>query len=150
MAKKDGITINEGDLNSLKKKIQQLGQLAAQELSNELAYTAAFAVQGMKVDVKKDTGNLMQSIFFERVGTNRVSIFAKAPYAPYVEFGTGRKVDLSHLKALGFNDSYAAQFKGKGIKEVVLPARPFFFTNIKKELNKLEVRLDNKIKQLTK
>ena len=150
MAKKDGITINEGDLNSLKKKIQQLGQLAAKELSNELAYTAAFAVQGMKVDVKKDTGNLMQSIFFERVGTNRVSIFAKAPYAPYVEFGTGRKVDLSHLKALGFNDSYAAQFKGKGIKEVILPARPFFFTNIKKELNKLEVRLDNKIKQLTK
>jgi phage gpG-like protein len=115
-----------------------------------LAYTAAFAVQGMKVDVKKDTGNLMQSIFFERVGKNRVSIFAKAPYAPYVEFGTGRKVDLSHLKVLGFNDSYAAQFKGKGIKEVVLPARPFFFTNIKKELNKLEVRLDNKIKQLTK
>jgi hypothetical protein len=150
MAKKDGITINEGDLNSLKKKIQQLGQLAAQELSNELAYTAAFAVQGMKVDVKKDTGNLMQSIFFERVGKNRVSIFAKAPYAPYVEFGTGRKVDLSHLKALGFNDSYAAQFKGKGVKDVVLPARPFFFTNIKKELNKLEIRLDNKIKQLTK
>lgn len=150
MAKKDGITINEGDLNSLKKKIQQLGQLAAQELSNELAYTAAFAVQGMKVDVKKDTGNLMQSIFFERVGTNRVSIFAKAPYAPYVEFGTGRKVDLSNLKALGFNDSYAAQFKGKGVKDVVLPARPFFFTNVKKELNKLEIRLDNKIKQLTK
>ena len=150
MAKKDGITINEGDLNSLKKKIQQLGQLAAKELSNELAYTAAFAVRGMKVDVKKDTGNLMQSIFFERVGNNRVSIFAKAPYAPYVEFGTGRKVDLSHLKALGFNDSFAAQFKGKGIKEVILPARPFFFTNIKKELNKLEVRLDNKIKQLTK
>jgi hypothetical protein len=150
MAKKDGITINEGDLNSLKKKIQQLWQLAAQELSNELAYTAAFAVQGMKVDVKKDTGNLMQSIFFERVGKNRVSIFAKAPYAPYVEFGTGRKVDLSHLKALGFSDSYAAQFKGKGVKDVVLPARPFFFTNVKKELNKLEIRLDNKIKQLTK
>ena len=150
MAKKDGITINEGDLNSLKKKIQQLGQLAAQELSNELAYTAAFAVQGMKVDVVKDTGNLMQSIFFERVGTNRVSIFAKAPYAPYVEFGTGRNVDLSHLKALGFNDSYAAQFKGKGVKDVILPARPFFFTNVKKELNKLEIRLDNKIKQLTK
>jgi phage gpG-like protein len=150
MAKKDGITINEGDLNSLKKKIQQLGQLAAQELSNELAYTAAFAVQGMKIDVKKDTGNLMQSIFFERVGKNRVSIFAKAPYAPYVEFGTGRKVDLSHLKALGFNDSYAAQFKGKGVKDVVLPARPFFFTNVKKELNKLEIRLENKIKQLTK
>jgi phage gpG-like protein len=150
MAKKDGITINEADLNALKKKIQQLGQLAAQELSNELAYTAAFAVQGMKVDVKKDTGNLMQSIFFERVGKNRVSIFAKAPYAPYVEFGTGRKVDLSHLKALGFNDSYAAQFKGKGVKDVVLPARPFFFTNVKKELNKLEIRLDNKLKQLTK
>lgn len=150
MAKKDGITINEGDLNALKKKIQQLGQLAAQELSNELAYTAAFAVQGMKVDVKKDTGNLMQSIFFERVGKNRVSIFAKAPYAPYVEFGTGRKVDLSHLKALGFNDSYAAQFKGKGVKDVVLPARPFFFTNVKKELNELEIRLDNKLKQLTK
>jgi phage gpG-like protein len=104
----------------------------------------------MKTDARHHTGNLRLQTGFERQNENTVVIFSRAPYAPYVEFGTGRKVDLSHLKAVGFNDSYAAQFNGKGIKEVVLPARPFFFTNIKKELNKLEVRLDNKIKQLTK
>jgi phage gpG-like protein len=67
-----------------------------------------------------------------------------------VEFGTGRLVDLQHLTKLGFPASYAMQFKGKGIKKVNLPARPFFFTNLRKELGDLTNRLETKIKQLTK
>jgi phage gpG-like protein len=148
MAQKSGIDSKQ--LADLQNKIQQLGKLSKQELSNELAKTAMFAVAGMKNDAKHITGNLRNQTGFERQNENTVVIFSRAPYAPYVEFGTGRKVDLSHLTKLGFPASYAAQFKGKGIKEVNLPARPFFFTNLRKEFSNLSDRLETKIKQLTK
>ena len=148
MAKKSGV--DEKQLADLQNKINQLGKLSKQELSNELVKTAMFAVGAMKSDARHDTGNLRNQTGFERQNENTVVIFSRAPYAPYVEFGTGRKVDLSHLTKLGFPASYAAQFKGKGIKEVNLPARPFFFTNLRKELGNLTDRLETKIKQLTK
>ena len=45
-----------------------------------------------------------------------------APYAPFVEFGTGGLVEVpNELKEM------AIKFKGKGIKEVNLPARPFLY-----------------------
>jgi phage gpG-like protein len=148
MAKSSGVDASQ--LADLRKKIADLGKLSKQELSNELTKTAMFAVAGMKSDARHDTGNLRNQTGFERQNENRVVIFSRAPYAPYVEFGTGRKVDLQHLTKLGFPASYAAQFKGRGIKEVNLPARPYFFTNLRKELNDLEDRLKIKIKQLTK
>lgn len=49
-------------------------------------------------------------------------------YAPYVEFGTGATVDVP--KGL---EGYAMQFKGRGIRKVNLPARPFLF-NSQREL----------------
>ena len=49
-------------------------------------------------------------------------LFNAVLYAPYVEFGTGKLVQVpAELQ------DYAIQFKGKGIREVNLPARPFFF-----------------------
>jgi phage gpG-like protein len=48
-------------------------------------------------------------------------------YAPYVEFGTGAKVKVPK----GLED-YAMQFKGKGIRKVNLPARPFLFPSVEK------------------
>lgn len=45
-----------------------------------------------------------------------------APYAPYVEFGTGGLVDVpNELK------EQAIKFKGKGIKQINLRARPFLY-----------------------
>lgn len=148
MAKNSGVDPKQ--LSDLQKKISDLGKLSKQELSNELVKTAMDAVAGMKTDARHKTGNLRLQTGFERQNENTVVVFSKAPYAPYVEFGTGRKVDLSHLTKLGFPASYAAQFKGRGLKEVNLPARPFFFTNVRKELINLVGRLETKIKQLTK
>lgn len=49
-------------------------------------------------------------------------LFNAVNYAPYVEFGTGTGVDVpTELR------DYAIQFKGRGIRQVNLPARPFFF-----------------------
>ena len=78
-----------------------------------------------------DTGNLNRSIFQSRIERFLFSITARAHYAPYIEFGTGTEVDLSDLNEIGIPESYALQFKGRGIRKVNLPARPFFFLNIK-------------------
>ena len=56
-----------------------------------------------------------------RVGYNKSFFFANAPYAAYVEFGTGSGVRIPN----GFSDM-AAPFKGKGIRRRDFGARPFF------------------------
>ena len=48
---------------------------------------------------------------------------------------------------LGIPASYASQFKGKGIKDVNLPARPFFFNAARIGLKNLLVRLNGEIKK---
>lgn len=58
-------------------------------------------------------------------------------YAPYVEFGTGTLVRVPRELR-----DFAWQFKGKGVKQVNLPARPFlypaFFSERKQYLNDLQ------------
>jgi hypothetical protein len=56
-----------------------------------------------------------------RVGFNTSFFFANAPYAPYVEFGTGGTVSIPK----GF-EAMAGRFKGKGIRKINLRPRPFF------------------------
>ncbi len=70
-----------------------------------------------------DKGQLRLSIgkTTARVGFNRSFFFANAPYAAYVEFGTGSGVIIPN----GFSDM-AAPFKGKGIRIRNYPAKPFF------------------------
>ena len=94
-----------------------------------------------KRDVPVDTGELQQSIrqgvenegLAQTVGTN-------VEYAPYVEFGTGTEVDVPS----GLED-YAIQFKGAGIKEVNLPARPYLFNNARRNLIEMVERLRRRI-----
>lgn len=143
------IKINNSDLKALNKKLDALKKLSQQEFSNEIAATAAFSSTRAKKSAPLDQGGLRQSIGFGKAG-NKASVFAKVHYAPYVEFGTGKKVDLDDMKQLGIPDAYAAQFKGKGIKEVNLPARPFFFPSVRIELKKLLKRLDKKLNDLTR
>jgi len=64
-----------------------------------------------------------------------------APYAPFVEFGTGGLVDVpTELK------DQAIKFKGKGIKQVNLRARPYLYPSLlkgrKEYLEKLKKTLE--------
>ena len=96
---------------------------------------------GANRDVPVDTGELQQSIrqgmdnegLVQTVGTN-------VEYAPYVEFGTGTEVDVPS----GLED-YAIQFKGSGIKEVNLPARPYLFNNARRNFIEMVERLRRRI-----
>lgn len=79
-----------------------------------------------------DNGKLRQSIYEEQTDekglSRKIAVGGAArEYAPYQEFGTGTKVDLKYLVEAGLPESYAMQYKGKGIREVNLKPQPFLF-----------------------
>lgn len=75
-----------------------------------------------KQKVPVDTGRLKGSITSSKEANFQYKIVAQANYAAYVEFGTGNLFTL--LPEQEWND-IAAQFKGKGVRQVNLPPRPF-------------------------
>ena len=143
------IKINKTDLKKLENKLEDLRRISEKELSKEVGQTVALSSRRMKQNVVVDLGTLRQSIVFG-VTRSKGFVKAKAKYAPYVEFGTGRLVNLKDMQELGIPDSYAAQFKGRGIKEVNLPARPFFFSSVRIEFRKMLDRVNDKLKRLTR
>ena len=143
------IKINQSDLSQLNKKLNNLRAFDKKTLSNELGRSAMDIVRMAKQNAPVDKGTLKQSIKSERKGKT-VEVIAGANYAPYVEFGTGGMVDLDDMLQLGIPPSYAAQFKGKGIKEVNLPARPFFYNAARIGLKNLLVRLKGELNNAIK
>jgi hypothetical protein len=142
------IRIDKNQLLMLRKKIEDLGKLSAQELSNELGITSLKIVESAKNYVPVKDGNLKSSIGAERQNKQNVRVFAKAVYAPYIEFGTGRGVTLREIDQLGIPRSYAEQFKGKGKGRGFVYARPYFFPAVRKEFDELEKRLDLTLNRL--
>ena len=143
------IKINQNDLMKLSKKLDKMRAFESKTLSNELGKTGLEIVRLAKRAAPVDKGALKQSISTQRSGKS-VNIVAAANYAPYVEFGTGGSVDLTDMTELGIPESYAAQFKGKGIKDVNLPARPFFFSSARIGFKNLLNRLNGEIQKAIK
>lgn len=143
------IKIDQSDLRKLQRKMDNLRIFDSKTLSNELGKTGFEIVSLAKRNVVVDKSGLKQSIKLERKNKT-IEIVAGVNYAPYVEFGTGGSVDLTDMLELGIPSSYAAQFKGKGIREVNLPARPFFFNSARIGLKNLLIRLNKQIKKAIK
>jgi HK97 gp10 family phage protein len=100
------------------------------ELEMEASATEIVALARSAAPV--DLGQLRAGISFFKIGELSFEITSNAHYSPYVEFGTGALVNVP----AGLEE-YAMQFKGKGIKQVNIPAHPFFFPAFEKE--KLEL-----------
>ena len=143
------IKINQNDLLKLKNKLDKMRAFESKTLSNELGKTGSEIVRLAKRSAPVDKGSLKQSISAQRSGKS-INVVAAANYAPYVEFGTGGSVNLTDMIELGIPPSYAAQFKGKGIREVNLPARPFFFSSARIGFKNLLNRLNGEIKKAIK
>lgn len=143
------VKINQSDLKVLKNKLDNLRAFDKKTLSNEIGRTALEISRLSKQNAPVDTGTLRQSIRAEKKGKT-AEVVAGAKYAPYVEFGTGSQVDLSDMLELGIPESYAAQFKGKGVKNINLPARPFFFSSARIGFNDLLNRLKGQINNAIK
>lgn len=143
------VKINQSDLAKLKSKLNNLRAFDKKTLSNELGKTAFDISRKAKQAAPVDKGTLKQSIRTELKGKT-VEVIAGAHYAPYVEFGTGGMVKLDDMLELGIPASYAEQFRGKGLKNVNLPPRPFFFSSAREGLKNLLVRLNNELNKAIK
>ena len=143
------LKIDQSDLNKLKNKLDKMRAFESKTLSNELGKTGTEIVRLAKREVPAPTGTLRNSISAQRIGKS-INVVAAAHYAPYVEFGTGGRVDLTDMTQLGIPPSYAAQFKGKGIRDINLPARPFFFSSARIGFKNLLNRLNGEIQKAIK
>lgn len=120
-------------LVQLQAKLKQLPDKIKAEAVEDIQDAADAIVIKAIQRAPVDDGPLKQSVGNQpkNNGLNYI-VFVSADYAPYIEFGTGTSVDVpNELK------DYAIQFKGKGIKQINLPARPFFFPGFFEERDKL-------------
>lgn len=88
--------------------------------------------------VKRSTGTLLNRISAQTQTKYSKQVVAQAKYAPYVEFGTGGLVEVP----AGL-EGYARRFKGRGVRKVNLPARPFMFPALAEEKPKLIKEIKN-------
>jgi hypothetical protein len=110
------------------------------EVAHEIQDWAKRTVADAQRDVPFKTGDLKSTIR-DVVGADQLTWIVKVGgingvnYAPYVVFGTGTFVSDSFLQEYGLV-KYAADFKGKGIREVNLPMRDFLYRNARTEFEK--------------
>ncbi len=144
------IKISETDLAKLRKKIALLKKESTIELSKNIGRTASEIVSLAASKAPKDNGDLMRSIGSEARG-NSAEIFATAMYAPYQEFGTGTKVDVTDAKKLGIPPSEIKRlYKGSGKRKVNINPQPFFFPAVRIGLFKMLKKIEQDLKSITK
>lgn len=95
-----------------------------------------------------DTGKLRQGIRPVKLDNLRWKVITNsngvAPYSAYMEFGTGGLVSVpDELKDI------AIKFKGKGLKQINLPARPYLYPAFVDGRIKYVKELEQDLKELT-
>jgi HK97 gp10 family phage protein len=140
-------TIKLKGSEALFKKFKAYGEQGEKDFAEQTRNNAENirALALMKVPI--DTTELSNNIFYEEVNRFVYKIFVnlnKAPYAPFVEFGTGGLVDIPK----GW-ERLAATFKGKGIKKVNLPARPYLYPAFRDGSTQYVRDLKSVLKQLS-
>ena len=123
-------------------KLKDLPDDIKEGVVEEIKDTGRLVIAKAKRRAPVNKGPLQQRTDLRELPTgDGVELFSATDYAAFVEFGTGGLVDVP--KGL---ESYAMQFKGKGIKQVNLRPRPFFFNSFFEEKPKLLQRIKNVLK----
>lgn len=112
-------------INKVISDLQKYGKEAEKDIAGVTEQMARKIESYAKQNAPVDLGKLGQSIQAVKDTELTWTIEAGgglAPYAPFVEFGTGGLVEVpNELK------DQAIKFKGKGIKKINLRARPFLY-----------------------
>jgi HK97 gp10 family phage protein len=112
-------------VNSVIADLRKYGKEAEKDIQGVTEQVARNIEKNAKSGVVANFGKLGQSIQAVKINDYNWSIEAGgvlAPYAPFVEFGTGGLVQVpNELK------QQAIKFKGKGIRQVNLRARPYLY-----------------------
>jgi hypothetical protein len=127
VAKGINIQVSDGAFQRLLNRYKNKVNGTAALLDRELAATGELMATSAKNLVAVDTGRLRNSISLKKDQFLSYYLVAQTNYAAYVEFGTGNGF-IPPEKA-EWNE-IAAKFKGRGIKQVNLPARPFMRPSI--------------------
>jgi HK97 gp10 family phage protein len=130
------LSINIEGLDALLKGIDEKAKALTNDIGDEILATSYDIERDAKMNVSKNYAGLASSINAMRTSQLSAEVAVQKHYAAYVEFGTGTLVDVpSGL------EEYAIQFKGKGIRKVNLPARPYIFPAVSKNIPKLIQRI---------
>lgn len=112
-------------LNAVITSIRKYGAEANKDIEAVTELVVRNIEKNAKVNAPADLGKLGQSIIAVKADPTNWIVNAGgilAPYAPFIEFGTGGLVNVpDELKEI------AIKYKGKGVKQVNLPARPFLY-----------------------
>jgi HK97 gp10 family phage protein len=141
------IEFNKQSLNAFYKYLKDLEGDVADYVRAEIEDSILAIETDAANDVPVDTGTLKNSIQSTpiKISKNEITggVEVGAEYSPYVEFGTGTRVKVpSELSA------FASQYKGDGIKEVNLPARPFFYPAVYKQRQELPKNIERTLIKL--
>ena len=123
-------------IRDLQRKLKREKSRMTKEIEKETDRTLVNIQRGAKKNSVVDTGLNRSQVTRERDGVDgRVDFHAH--YAPYIEFGTGDLVSVpEELKDI------AEQFRGRGVRKVNLPARPFLWPAFVEERPKHIARLE--------
>jgi len=102
--------------------LRKFGQDGVKAIEDTVKFTALGIEDNAKQFAPVDIGTLRQSIVTEKQTALSYIVAALAHYAPYMEFGTGKKVSVPDV----FREQ-AEQFRGGGVKEVNLRPQPFMY-----------------------
>ena len=131
-------------INSVISNLRNYGKEAEKDIEGVTELVARNIEGYAKSQAPANFGKLGQSIKARKINNYNWAIEAGgtiAPYAPFVEFGTGGLVNVpDELK------DQAIKFKGKGIKQINLRARPYLYPSLlrgrKEYLDKLKLVLN--------
>jgi HK97 gp10 family phage protein len=125
------------EFSKLNSKLQNIVVAEMETAGRNAEFTA-------KQNAPVDTGKHRQGIVYESENEGlSAKITANESYSPYLEFGTGTSVDIPE----GF-EGLASKFKGKGIRQVNIQARPHIIPACKKAFQKLVSNLEIKLSEL--
>ena len=127
MAKGINIQVSDAAFQRLLNRYKEKVTKSAILIDRELAATGELMATSAKNMVAVDTGRLRNSISLKKDQFLSYYLVAQTNYAAYVEFGTGNGFIPPETKEWS---ELASKFKGKGIKQVNLPARPYMRPSI--------------------
>ena len=142
-------------LEYVKKKLDQAPAILFKKASDIIYETAVEIEKKAQNRVAVDTGALRSSIRSSKLSNGSSMIKAGLSnvtnskghlinYAPYVEFGTGRKPNLAY-KILDNSalTIYAGTFKGGEVRKSKKAAKPYLFNSTDELLGKMVERIKN-------
>lgn len=103
-----GFNISLSGLQPVLNKLKQTQSEIIDDIDQVISASTQDMAETAKNNAPKDMGRLAGSIGAEKVDTLTYDVFCNVMYAPYVEFGTKKYVNVP-----GELQTYAAQFRGK-------------------------------------